>query len=337
MRKNILSLGERTITGDNGKIIAAGEINLVDADVLKLNGAGEIYLENTYIAETKLAGEIKAKNSRFGVLRLAGEMKAEGKCLADTVIVIGELWAESLECRILRNYSNKDIDLLKDKNAGATRIRYHKYLSLFIDNPPDRDFDVKMVIGNNSEKLHSGKKSYSKSEGSVFKGNFKAETFENLCDFNLDFCCRFKHILSTNVLHHKGVLECEEFYSFGPLDMEGINAEYIYIHPCKGTNLSQVMGSEIRITGKFFMDETFKLLPKSAGTEFYVKAAEEPASVIEVELIEGDTVAVDHVNAKKICGEKVAIGDNCNIDYVEYKSEIQISPSSFVKEVIRVE
>lgn len=33
MRKNIFSVGARTITGDTGKIIAAGEVSIMDADV----------------------------------------------------------------------------------------------------------------------------------------------------------------------------------------------------------------------------------------------------------------------------------------------------------------
>ncbi len=33
MRKNILSVGARTITGDTGKIIAAGELSIIDSGV----------------------------------------------------------------------------------------------------------------------------------------------------------------------------------------------------------------------------------------------------------------------------------------------------------------
>ena len=82
------------------------------------------------------------------------------------------------------------------------------------------------------------------------------------------------------------VIYSKSFYSFGPLDMLGVNVEYVYIHPHKNSVLNQVMGSEIQITSKFCFNETFKEIPKSAGQEVFERAAREPAGVIEVELIE---------------------------------------------------
>ncbi len=336
MRKNILSVGTRTLTGEKGNIIAAGEVNFMEADVLKLSGAGEIFAENSYINLTKMVGEITAKNCSFGTLRLAGEMTAEGRCQADTVIVMGELTAESLECRVLRNYSSKNINLFKNKLTGETMLRYHKYMAFNLEKPADRSLELKVDFGNTREKNYINSKRFSKNEGSVFKGQFKAETFENLCDFCLNFQYQFTHILSTGMLHHRGIVECEDFYSFGPLDILGVNAEYVYIHPRKNSVLNQVMGSKIQITGKFFFDETFNELPKSVGQEVYESVAGDPAGVMEVELIEGDTVTVDHVNVKKISADKINIGENCVIECAEYKSDIQISPSAFVREVIRL-
>lgn len=53
-------------------------------------------------------------------------------------------------------------------------------------------------------------------------------------------------------------------------------------------------------------------------------------------LIEGDTVTVDHVKAKKISVDKISIGDNYEIECAEYKSDLQISPSALVKNIIRL-
>lgn len=47
------------------------------------------------------------------------------------------------------------------------------------------------------------------------------------------------------------------------------------------------------------------------GQEVFERAASEPAGVMEVELIEGDTVTVDHVKVRKISADKIIIGENC--------------------------
>lgn len=318
MRKNILLVGTQTINGDTGKVIVAGEVSIIHADVQKLNGAGEIYVEDSYIGETKLVGEIETQNSGFGNLHLAGEMKCKGNCRADTMVIIGKLDAELLECRILRNFTRK------------------RHWFLNVNNGPVSISDINLNLGSGLNKNQYTVSTSNTNEGSIFSGTVKAETFENFCDFHLDFNYKFKNILSVDFLHGNGVVECEEFYSFGELDMEGINADFIYIHPYTESKLNQVMGSDIRITEKFPMDQTFKMLPKSADLDTYAKAAEKHAGIMELDLIEGDSIILDHVKVKKVCGETITIGEECIIDCVEYKNSIVVSPNASVKEIIQL-
>jgi len=298
MRKNIVSVGSRAISGEVGKILAAGDINIVDAHVQNLNGVGDINIVNSYVAVTKIAGDIIATKSKFGMVNVAGQFLCKDVCKVDTLIAIGELEAEDLECRILRNFSGKSVQIhIRDYKKGS-----------------------KLNINSSSK----------------FKGHIKAETFENLCDFCLNFDYQFKNVLSIDNLHSERVLECEEMYSFGILDMEGVNADTIYIHPFTESRLHQVMGSNIRITETFPMDESFKMIPKSADLKLYLKASVEPAGMMQIDSIEGDTIVLDHVKAKLVSGENVTIGDFCIIDRVEYKGSFQISQKASVKEMIQL-
>ena len=298
MSRNIVSVGSRAISGEVGKILAAGDINIVDANVQNLNGVGDINIVNSYVAVTKIAGDIIATNSKFGIVYVAGQFDCKDVCKVDTLIAIGELEAENLECRILRNFSKKSVQIhIRDYKKGS-----------------------KLNINS----------------GSKFKGHIIAETFENLCDFYLNFDYQFKNVLSIDNLHSEKVLECEELYSFGILDMEGVNADTIYIHPYTESRLHQVMGSDIRITEIFPMDQIFRMIPKSADLELYLKASVKPAGMMKLDSIEGDTIVLDHVQAKLVCGENVTIGDYCIIDRVEYKGSIQLSQKASVKEMIQV-
>lgn len=335
MRRNIVSVGNKPIRGEVGKIYAAGDVNIEDADVQKLNGAGDINILNSYIAETKIAGKIVANTSNFGMIQTAGEVKCNGLCKADTLIVLGKLEADNLECGILRNFSEKSIQIHNENNRKETSFRINNW-EFNINNSFDLFNNEKNTNNDSDKEDKKEKRVLNATGGSIFKGKIKAETFENLCDFNLNFEYQFKNILSIDPLHADGILECEELYSFGILDMEGVNAETIYIHPYTESKLQQVMGSEITITELFPMNESFKNIQKSADLSLYNKAAALPVSMMQIDSIEGDTIVIDHIQAKEVSGDKVSIGDCCIIDRVEYISSIQVSPKASIKQLIQL-
>jgi hypothetical protein len=102
------------------------------------------------------------------------------------------------------------------------------------------------------------------------------------------------------------------------------------------SKLQQVMGSDIAITDIFPMDQIFEAIPKSADISLYKKAAAAPAGMMHIDSIEGDTIRLDHVQARTVSGDNVTIGDYCIIDRVEYISNIQVSPKASVKELIQL-
>nr|WP_308742545.1 hypothetical protein [uncultured Anaerocolumna sp.] len=338
MRRNILSFTSKTITGEIGKILAAGDVNISNADVEKLTGAGDVNIESSYIAETKLAGDLTASDSSFGNLNMAGEVRLLGNCKGDTLIIIGKLEAESLEARILRNFSVKNNVKIYGNIDKDVNIDFNNNWGLNINQKEYRKekVNIQFNLGSKNKKFQYGRNEIDHMEDSIYKGKIKAETFENLCDFHLNFAYEFKNILSIGSLHGEGVLECEELYSFGNINMEEINAEVVYIHPDSRSKVKQVMGSDIRITESFLMDQTFLSLPKSADNKIYKKEASKSATIMELDSIEGDDIVLDHVHAKRVSGDHVVIGDHCVIDCVEYKNNIEISSKSVVKNKIKI-
>lgn len=334
MRNNILSVGSKPITGEIGKIIAAGDVNINNADVEKLTGAGDIKITNSYVLDTKIAGDIKANNCTFGTLRLAGELICKDDCKADIMIAIGKLHADNLECRILRNFSKKMIKIYNDKVRKETSIRIGKHW-MFNFNHGTKDEDIARIdIGTNHKSSDSSLNTFG---GSEYKGFIKSETFENLCAFNLNFDYEFKNIISTEPLFHDGIIECEKFYSFGQLDVDGVNAETIYIQPNYESKMNQLMGSNIIISSSFPTSINFNGVPKSLDLDEYMKAAQVPVSKMHIESIEGDIIQLDHVIAQTVSGDSVVIGDSCEIECVEYKNNLKISPNSTVKNIIKLD
>ncbi len=339
MRRNVVSVGNAPIRGEVGKIYAAGDVNIVEADALKLNGAGNISITDSTIDETKIGGTIIVENSKFGTIYMAGDIKCRGVCKADTLIAIGKLEAEQIECKVLRNFTEKSIQVHSDNNRKETSFRFNSQWDFNINSGNGfrkGEWDINWDMGKSGNDMKCDARYLNPTGGSIYKGKMKAETFENLCDFNLDFDYKFKTIISIDPIHLEGVLECEELYSFGALDMEGVNADIIYINPKEESNVQHIMGSEIAITDVFLMDQTFEAIPKSAAISLYKKAAASPAGIMHIDSIEGDNIRLDHVQAKIVSGDNITIGDYCVIDRVEYISNIQVSPKASVKELIQL-
>ncbi|MDG0791864.1 hypothetical protein OMP38_14080 [Cohnella ginsengisoli] len=56
------------------------------------------------------------------------------------------------------------------------------------------------------------------------------------------------------------------------------------------------------------------------------------AQELIVDLIEGDVIELDHATVKVVRGDRVAIGEGCVIDRVEYRTELRKHPSARIGE-----
>ncbi|WP_160689377.1 hypothetical protein [Clostridium sp. C2-6-12] len=286
MKKNIWALGNRTISGEVDRVYAAGNLDINEANVKKLNSAGEVNLKESYVGKLNVAGNVEVINSDFGDVRILGNVQIKGHSKALTVAVTGILNAEFLECDVLRNS---------------------------IKGP--------VTISNNIV---------------AYKGYFKAKTYENLYPFNMNCEFEFKNIISATLLQYAGILECERFYSFNEIQLEGVNAEFIYIKPSKKINIESLFGSEIIINNNFKSDKEFESIPKTMPLKTYKNGNKNNNSIMTVTEIEGDKILIEYVKADYISGIDVEIGDLCIIDKVEYKNSIKISEKAVVNEIIKL-
>lgn len=167
----------------------------------------------------------------------------------------------------------------------------------------------------------------------VWWGTLKAETFENLYALDLSSCdYEFKNIISSAFLSYNGEIACDNFYSFGGLCCEGINAENITVIINDDISLQSVAGSNIRISKAFQADRLFKSIPKS----FKYKNFTSDCGIVYIPSIEGDAISIEYTRSDVVSGVDVVIGDLCIIDRVEYTSSIVISEKAVVNEVVRL-
>lgn len=370
MRRNIVAVGEQVISGEVGKVYAAGEVCIKEADVEALNGAGEVNIEYSHIKNTHIAGEIKGKSSRFDTLKIAGKAELSGS-FGDKVVIMGELFADELECRILRNFTEKlsginsndwkkgfvykknvgfdynnydtekeykwdiniDLNLKKDKTKEVKEEENQNTENQNTENQDTKNQDTKNQDAKNSDTKSSDTKSRFDSR---FSGSITAQTFENLCDFNLDFQYKFTNIISLKPLSSEDIVECENFYSFHKLDLEGINAENIVIHPQDEAKVGQIMGSNIRIGGGYEMDESFHQIPISIDVSRIKRELSMKPAILYTDSIEGDQIHINDIYVQRVSGDTIYVGPNCTIDKIEYRDTISISPEAKVGEIIKL-
>lgn len=289
MRRNVWAVGDRTISGEVGRILAVGDLTICDADARSGYIVGDMNFSDSMVKKLRAVGDINADRCTFGDVKLTGDIAMKGVCKADCLAITGTLNTEYLECRVLRNSAVSD----KCKVNGKKPVN-------------------------------------------EFGGTIKADTLESFYPFRIKPGQEYRTIVSGKTLYFDGELECERFYGFAPVDMEGINAELVVLRPSEESRISHIMGSRIRIESGWKPDREFKAVPKTmSASDFLKKAA--PVSMMRVRQIEGDSIRLDHVRADIVSGDEIWVGDLCVIDRLEYRAAVHISPKAIVHEQVKLE
>lgn len=111
--------------------------------------------------------------------------------------------------------------------------------------------------------------------------------------------------------------EAEDFHARGGFEIGGLlNAGNIDIELYGGCKVKDIGGENIKVRlGKErFFAKMFNIFMNSKG--------------LEANTIEGDDIFLENTTAKIVRGNNVTIGDNCNIETVEYRNEINIDSTS---------
>lgn len=144
-----------------------------------------------------------------------------------------------------------------------------------------------------------------KGKGS-FDGNVKAEDIRTQGSIDIGGDC-----------------ESETFKAEGQVNIGGLlTAEKIEIVTASSCKAKEIGGGTIRVKQKTnFIRDLFKpVFPIS----------------LETDLIEGDQIELENTKAKIVRGNHIIIGENCEIDYLEYKDSFQIEKNGNVKESVQL-
>lgn len=125
-----------------------------------------------------------------------------------------------------------------------------------------------------------------------------------------------------------GDIEAERVAVSGRLNCGGLlNAEEIKICIAAGMDIGSIGGSRISIYrdgGKRIM--RLPLFSSLVGSgKVHISGS-----------IEGDNIAIENVRAPRVSGRVVAIGEDCEIDLVQYSENVEISPKAKVGSVEKV-
>jgi hypothetical protein len=264
----------------------------------------------------------------FGRILSAGEIIIKGGtikslyCAGDTDIINSS--AEKVRCAGDIDASNANF--ISFKAAGDVSLKgICKAETAIITGSLNAELFKCNVLRNSSRNT--------KTTG-VFEwsGNLQAETFESLYSFTLNCDYEFKNIISSAILNCNNEIVCENFYSFGGLNAQSLNAENIFILINDDISLESIVGSNIRISNTFNPDKKFKTIPKSA---YYGKLTGS-GNIIMVNAIEGDNIIVENMKSELVSGMDVFIGDLCIIEKVEYRNNVCISEKAVVNEVVKI-
>lgn len=117
----------------------------------------------------------------------------------------------------------------------------------------------------------------------------------------------------------RGNCEVETFYSQGSIKITGqLNADDIDLDIALKCEISEIGGEKIRVRRNSYF------IPKIVDAVF--------PTYLTADNIEGDEVTLEYTRSRTVRGHHVTIGENCDIDLVEYTGTYTQSPSARVRE-----
>ena len=120
-----------------------------------------------------------------------------------------------------------------------------------------------------------------------------------------------------------GDCEVEVFQLEGQFSIGGLlSAEEIDIETFGACKAHEIGGKSIRVKQKSSVLLSLLKTIKSV--------------TLETELIEGDDIELENTKAKIVRGTHIVVGENCEIDLVEYKETFRVDKNGRVKESVKI-
>lgn len=273
-------------------------------------GCGEKQLEGDY-KRIIFAGEMKLKNSKTNSLYATGDIDIENTNIKKLYLA-GDLAAKAVV--IGKGKVTGDINF-----SGICKAE-----KLVVLGDLSAEYLECNCLRNGISK--------SKAKNTFnWAGFVKAKTFENLMPLLLNFDYEFDTMLVSANLISTTEIVCNSFYGFGKITAPCINAETIFLLTTEGTEVNELVGSQITVATKFMPYKAFKAIPKTVK----YPASDNDKGLVSFDAISGDKVKLESVKANSVSGLEVVIGDLCVVDEVIYQESIKISDKAVVGRVIK--
>ncbi len=130
-----------------------------------------------------------------------------------------------------------------------------------------------------------------------------------------------------------GDVEAENIRVGGRLNCGGLlNAEEVEIGFVAGMDIGSIGGSRISIYRSHNGGKRISRLPLLSS----LLSTASSGRVNVKTAIEGDVIAIEGVSVPRVSGRVVAVGEDCEIDLVQYSEQIEVSPNAKVGKVEKV-
>lgn len=282
-------------------LISAGSKIIQGGYHRSVASAGELKIYDASVTNLKAAGSTNIENSKVETAYLAGEATLKSSTFKDLTIA-GEAKLMGVnQCELFSLTGEAYCENLKTNvfHYGMKKLRVHSVYPLRM------------------------------------RGSVKAITFQNFTKSRLDYDFSFKNILSNQPICYHGELQCDRIISFAELDVDTINAEYVFIRPTFGVKVNNLTGSKIVVDPIFNdMDEWNKIDKRVSLDE--LKNNVDRIRTIRINEMEGDDLELDYVDANKVSGDRIVIHEHCRIKVVEYRQTIDISDKAMVGKVVKI-
>jgi len=155
-------------------------------------------------------------------------------------------------------------------------------------------------------------------------GQVKSQVLKISGSTHIEGSLQVEEVTIMGSAHIEKDCDAESFKASGNFKIQGLlNAGKVSINLGGKSSVKEIGGEHIEvkvsIIDNFFFKKAIDKMFNSRGE-------------LTTEIIEGDEIYLENTNAKVVRGNKVTIGEGCNIGLIEYSGEINVSNESIVQE-----
>ncbi|KOF57692.1 hypothetical protein AGR56_15590 [Clostridium sp. DMHC 10] len=221
---------------------------------------------------------------------------------------------------------NGDIDCNFMKTSGACNVKGNitsKQLLTSGSFSETGNIDTEIFKSSGSSKIDGNLKGDEvtiSGSGSVY-GDIKVSKLNISGGFKTDGKISGGEIKLSGGVKIEKDCECDKFFSKGSFNIGGtLNADEINITIYDYCSAEEIVGQNIDIRySSDISSSIFHIIKDMLSSS---------SNSLTAQTIEGDNIYLEHTTAKIVRGNKITIGDNCNIDKIEYKDDLDLTGNS---------